>query len=288
MDFRSVLPSAYRGIRFRSRTEARWAIYFEALGIPWEYEVEGFALPSGNYAPDFLLPPRDSVPARWVEIKNGPVTEIDQRLARELAELTGLAVVTFVGPPITSRDSGMEWRPGGSYAEPVGIEVECDSSKRAAEFSANARWDSGDEPTLPPTPAQANPGVTDVPFATRLAEHARRTEWERLIGAAIFAPQYFHSIQADLPPEEILDPALRTIWTAAIEARGQSSLNAQSVADAIAPDPSALAAFCGLPTEIPGDSFDRWVPDALRSRAARRARLSAVLQVFSPRKGGAS
>lgn len=287
MDFRSVLPSAYRGIRFRSRTEARWAIYFEALGVPWEYEVEGFALPSGNYVPDFLLPPRDKAPARWVEIKNGPVTEIDQRLARELAELTGLAVVTFVGPPITSRDAGMEWCPGGSYAEPVGIEVESAASKRAAEFSANARWDGGDEPTLPPTPTQTSPGVTDVPFATRLAEHARRTEWERLIGAAIFAPQHFQDIQADLRPEEILDPALRTIWTAAIEARGQSSLNAQSVADAIASDPMALAAFCGLPTEIPGDSFDRWVPDALRARAARRARLSAVLKVFAPEKGGA-
>ena len=49
-----ALPSEYAGCVFRSRLEARVAYYFDLLGIRWEYEPEGFELPSGNYAPDFL------------------------------------------------------------------------------------------------------------------------------------------------------------------------------------------------------------------------------------------
>jgi hypothetical protein len=48
------LPSEYAGQRFRSRLEARFAYYFDLLEIQWEYEPEGFALPSRNYCPDFL------------------------------------------------------------------------------------------------------------------------------------------------------------------------------------------------------------------------------------------
>lgn len=47
----------YKGYKFRSRLEARWAIFFDALGIEWEYEPEGFVLPTGtSYLPDFYLP----------------------------------------------------------------------------------------------------------------------------------------------------------------------------------------------------------------------------------------
>lgn len=50
------LPSEYAGQLFRSRLEARWAIFFDALAISWEYEPEGYKLESGNcYLPDFRL-----------------------------------------------------------------------------------------------------------------------------------------------------------------------------------------------------------------------------------------
>jgi hypothetical protein len=55
----SVKPieTRYKGFRFRSRLEARWAVFFEALGIKWEYEPEGFELSDGTrYLPDFHLP----------------------------------------------------------------------------------------------------------------------------------------------------------------------------------------------------------------------------------------
>jgi len=51
-----AIETRYKGYRFRSRLEARWAVFFDALGIEWEYEPEGFDLgPSGWYLPDFYL-----------------------------------------------------------------------------------------------------------------------------------------------------------------------------------------------------------------------------------------
>ena len=51
-----AIETEYRGYRFRSRLEARWAVFFDACGVKWEYEPEGFILPNGQqYLPDFLL-----------------------------------------------------------------------------------------------------------------------------------------------------------------------------------------------------------------------------------------
>lgn len=36
------IETEYNGWRFRSRLEARWAVYFEAVGLKWEYEFQGF------------------------------------------------------------------------------------------------------------------------------------------------------------------------------------------------------------------------------------------------------
>lgn len=51
-----AIETIYRGYRFRSRLEARWAIFFDAMGEPWEYEKEGFDLKGVRYLPDFWLP----------------------------------------------------------------------------------------------------------------------------------------------------------------------------------------------------------------------------------------
>lgn len=66
MDIKPI-ETRYSGYRFRSRLEARWAVYFDALGIRWEYEKEGYQLPSGWYLPDFYLPMRKM----FIEIKPG-------------------------------------------------------------------------------------------------------------------------------------------------------------------------------------------------------------------------
>jgi hypothetical protein len=49
------LDTFYKGRRFRSRLEARWAIFFDAIDIGWEYETEGFQIGETKYLTDFKL-----------------------------------------------------------------------------------------------------------------------------------------------------------------------------------------------------------------------------------------
>ena len=39
-----AIETEYKGYRFRSRLEARWAVFFDACGVKWEYEPEGYVL----------------------------------------------------------------------------------------------------------------------------------------------------------------------------------------------------------------------------------------------------
>lgn len=51
-----AIPTRYRGYHFRSRLEARWAVFFDSIGIQWAYEPESFKLQDGSlYLPDFFL-----------------------------------------------------------------------------------------------------------------------------------------------------------------------------------------------------------------------------------------
>jgi hypothetical protein len=51
-----AIQTEYKGYLFRSRLEARWAVFFDSLGVSWEYETEGYDLGDGlYYLPDFLL-----------------------------------------------------------------------------------------------------------------------------------------------------------------------------------------------------------------------------------------
>ena len=68
-----AIETRYRGYRFRSRLEARWAVFFSCLGLKWEYEPEGFDIDGVFYLPDF----RVEYPGRgegerhheWFEVK---------------------------------------------------------------------------------------------------------------------------------------------------------------------------------------------------------------------------
>ena len=51
-----AIETEYNGYRFRSRLEARWAVFFDQMGIRYEYEPEGIMLSDGTaYLPDFYL-----------------------------------------------------------------------------------------------------------------------------------------------------------------------------------------------------------------------------------------
>ena len=64
-----AIETRYKGHRFRSRTEARWAVFFDQLELEWEYEVQGYKLGDGTcYLPDFKVrTPHGAV--MWVEVK---------------------------------------------------------------------------------------------------------------------------------------------------------------------------------------------------------------------------
>lgn len=53
----NAIETKYNGRFMRSRLEARWAVFFDAIGLPWEYEIVGFDVAPGvRYLPDFHLP----------------------------------------------------------------------------------------------------------------------------------------------------------------------------------------------------------------------------------------
>lgn len=51
-----AIETEYDGHRFRSRLEARWAVFFNAVGLTYEYEIEGFEMDGTRYLPDFYIP----------------------------------------------------------------------------------------------------------------------------------------------------------------------------------------------------------------------------------------
>ena len=52
-----AIQTEYKGYLFRSRLEARWAVFFDACGVRWEYEPGGYVIPDGQYyLPEFLHP----------------------------------------------------------------------------------------------------------------------------------------------------------------------------------------------------------------------------------------
>ena len=53
----SVIETRYNGYKFRSRLEARWAVFFDAAHIEYRYEPEGYVLSDGRaYLPE---PPKE-------------------------------------------------------------------------------------------------------------------------------------------------------------------------------------------------------------------------------------
>lgn len=80
------IPTVYKGIKFRSRAEARWAVVFDALGLDWVYEPEGYEFNGTKYLPDFVIhnfwlktPPKYDYQKRdlYIEVKGSDCISID-------------------------------------------------------------------------------------------------------------------------------------------------------------------------------------------------------------------
>ena len=104
----------YRGIRFRSRLEARWAKLFSELGIDWMYETEGYniALKDGThirYLPDFVLRGgsiRCPDPL-FVEVK-GDMKAEDAIKIRAFSDYHPIYVVGAIPEDITDIENGID------------------------------------------------------------------------------------------------------------------------------------------------------------------------------------
>lgn len=114
-----AIETVYKGYRFRSRLEARWAVFFDALGLEWEYEKEGYELPDGTrYLPDFWFPYTDEYTKEhkklisrdrskrmdggigiWVEIKGVEPTEAERNKCELLCKGTLNDVHIWWGSP---------------------------------------------------------------------------------------------------------------------------------------------------------------------------------------------
>lgn len=112
-----AIETEYNGYLFRSRLEARWAVFFDTLGIEYQYEKEGIELENGErYLPDFWLPNEEV----WVEIKPEKPC-LDEPGVREYELCEALAresgkIVWIIGGDPGYKDIGIPGAIGFTYA----------------------------------------------------------------------------------------------------------------------------------------------------------------------------
>lgn len=96
-----AIDTHYKGYLFRSRLEARWAVFFDEMGLEWGYEDEGYKLPSGKYyLPDFHLTELDI----YIEVKPKVLTKDELSLCLELSNFIvtpkhGIDIILCEGLP---------------------------------------------------------------------------------------------------------------------------------------------------------------------------------------------
>lgn len=87
------IETRYKGILFRSRIEARWALFYDKLGVPYDYEREGYDIAGCWYLPDFWMPKQDC----FIEIKGKPPNLEEEALASILSQQSTKMVHIFYG-----------------------------------------------------------------------------------------------------------------------------------------------------------------------------------------------
>lgn len=97
--FHGIKPiqTMYNNVLFRSRLEARWAVFFTELGIKWDYEFEGYDLHGTWHLPDFYL--HDYQGGCYVEVKPGTFSKQENLKVIQLCAMTGCAVFKASGTP---------------------------------------------------------------------------------------------------------------------------------------------------------------------------------------------
>ena len=117
-----AIETFYDGCRFRSRLEARWAVFFNNAGIRYVYEPEGFyefGDRGAQYLPDFYLPVYDI----YAEVKGlhpGAGEEV-KRAINVIANKINRKVLLILPDIPNAWDCGVWWLPIYYYHPLCGI-----------------------------------------------------------------------------------------------------------------------------------------------------------------------
>jgi hypothetical protein len=70
-----AIETSYKGNKFKSRLEYRWAYFFDQIDASWYYEFQGYALDCYWYLPDFYIPKwkcyfEAKDPSLWLNFEN--------------------------------------------------------------------------------------------------------------------------------------------------------------------------------------------------------------------------
>lgn len=105
-DIRSKITK-YGGVVFRSKEEARWAVFFDSLGVKYEYEPFYSEVETGcisvNYLPDFYLPKQEM----FIEVKPGKPFGIENiKAAAWCKDVSEIVVLFNLNPPTDKLENG--------------------------------------------------------------------------------------------------------------------------------------------------------------------------------------
>lgn len=140
------IETLYNGRRFRSRAEARVAVFLDTLGVAYQYEREGYDLGIiGPYLPDFDLGVNG-----FVEVKGDEPTPFEMLKCATLAQVSGRVVYLI-------HDEGACVFTSVDFLNEVGHTacgtlIKNDSVEavdRAWEVARRARFEHGETPQAP-------------------------------------------------------------------------------------------------------------------------------------------
>lgn len=110
----NAIQTEYNGYKFRSRLEARWAVFFDAAGIQYEYEPEGFEHNGVKWLPDFYLPESGT----YVEVKPDRQNAIEELKKPFTFVISGIVQRLLILPNIPEDSKAAIWWYTFAYYHP--------------------------------------------------------------------------------------------------------------------------------------------------------------------------
>ena len=158
MDDVIPIQTTYNGYRFRSRLEARTAVFLDALRIPYRYEPEGYLVTRDDntqvkYLPDFYLPDHDC----FLEVKADSLDRESLAKAKALCLKTRKDVYLLLNDSYTEMIA-FEHQRWGEDDDPMVLTyyhpthtflyaITVVALQKAVEAARSARFEFGETPT---------------------------------------------------------------------------------------------------------------------------------------------